>query len=270
MPEGDTIFLAAEELRTHLLGRTVLAAQATGRAQVGRLVGSTVESIETIGKNLVIHFSNGLSVRTHLRMTGRWRRFAPGERWQRPPARPALVLKVAGSTVVCFDAPIVEVVATRSLGLHPGLAPLGPDLLDPAFDPSVAFDRLRATDQRRTIGEALLDQRLLAGIGNVYRSEILFIERVDPFGPVETASDGTIERLIATARHLLELNVGPGRRPGRITTGGAPEAAGGPLWVYRRGGRPCRRCGTSIRAGSLGRELPRFVWWCPRCQAPPG
>jgi len=270
MPEGDSIFLAAEELRIHLLGRTVLAAQAAGRAQVSRLVGATIESIETVGKNLVIHCSNGLSVRTHLRMTGRWRRFASTERWQRPPARPALVLKVDGSTVVCFDAPIVEVFATRSQALHPGLAPLGPDLLDPAFDPRAAFDRFRATDPDRTIGEALLDQRLVAGIGNVFRSEILFIERVDPFSPIGRVSDATLERLIATARRLLVLNVAPGRRRGRTTTEGAREAAGSALWVYRRGGRPCRRCGTPIRVASIGRELPRFVWWCLHCQALPG
>ena len=270
MPEGDTIFLAAEELRIHLLGRTVLAAQAAGRAQVSRLVGASVESIETVGKNLVIHFSNGLSVRTHLRMTGRWRRFASTERWQRPPARPALVLKVEGSTVVCFDAPIVEVFATRSQALHPGLAPLGPDLLDPAFDGQAAFDRFRAADPDRTIGEALLDQHLVAGIGNVFRSEILFIERVDPFSPVASLSDGTLERLIATARRLLLLNVAPGRRRGRITTEGAREARGSALWVYRRGGLPCRRCGSPIHVASIGSELPRFAWWCPRCQAPNG
>ncbi|HLY12963.1 MAG TPA: DNA-formamidopyrimidine glycosylase family protein [Candidatus Limnocylindrales bacterium] len=270
MPEGDTIFLAAAELRTHLLGRTVLAAQATGRAQVGRLVGATIESIETVGKNLVIHCSNGLSVRTHLRMTGRWRRFPAGERWQRPPARPALVLKVQGSTVVCFDAPVVEVFATRAQALHPGLAPLGPDLLDPGFDPELAVARFRATDQDRTIGEALLDQRLVAGVGNVFRSEILFIERTDPFGSLARLPDTALERLIATARRLLLANVRPGRPAGRTTTEGAREAAGSPVWVYRRGGRPCRRCGTPIRVAALGRELPRFVWWCPRCQAPSG
>jgi len=267
MPEGDTIFLAAQELRAHLVGRAVLAAQATGRAQVGRLVGATVESIETVGKNLVLHFSNGLSVRTHLRMTGRWRRFAAGAAWQRPPARPALVLKVEGSTVVCFDAPVVELFATRAQRLHPGLAQLGPDLLGATFDPGAARSRLTASDPERTIGEALLDQRLFAGVGNVFRSEVLFIERVDPFSLVASLPDATLEALIGTARTLLLANVEPGHRPGRTTTGGAREAGGSRLWVYRRGGRPCRRCGTPIRVASLGRDLPRFVWWCPRCQA---
>jgi endonuclease-8 len=280
MAEGDTIYRIAAELRPVLVGRPVRAARARTRSRVDRLVGTTVSSIETAGKNLLIHFSNGLSLRTHLGMTGTWHHYRPTEAWRRPAARAALVLELDGAVAVCFDAPVVELLETRALAVHPVLTALGPDLLDPAFDPAAALARLRqAGPVVATIGEALLDQRILAGIGNVYRSEILFIERVNPFAPIGALADPELGRLIGTARRLLQVNVadepGPGRttgrRPahGRTTTGFAREAAGSALWVYRRTGRPCRRCGTPIRVASLGRENPRWVWWCPHCQASP-
>lgn len=268
MAEGDTIYLLAAELRPYLVGRIVLAARTRSRAQVGRLVGATVSSIETAGKNLLIQFSNGLSLRTHLRMTGTWRHYRTGEPWRRPADRASLVLEVEGTVAVCFDAPVVELFATRAMRLHPALARLGPDLLSPDFDDAVALQRLRDPARADSaIGEALLDQAIIAGIGNVYRSEILYLERIDPFIPIGSLDDASLERLIATARRLLVANVGDRRGPTRSTTGGAREAAGAPLWVYRRTGRPCRRCGAAIRVASLGREMPRPVWWCPRCQA---
>jgi endonuclease-8 len=267
MPEGDTLFRTAAGLRPYLVGRPVRAARATGGAQVGRLVGATVDSVDTIGKNLLMRFSNGLELRTHLRMNGTWHRYRPGERWRRPAARAVLVLEVEGAVAVCFDAPVVELFEARAEGLHPALAPLGPDLLRTEFDPADALRRLRDPSRAdATIGEALLDQRVMAGVGNVYRSEILFIGKVDPFARVARLDDATLGRLIATARRLLFANVGRGRGPERSTTEGAREAGGAPLWVYRRAGRPCRRCGTPIRSASLGRELPRTVWWCPSCQ----
>jgi endonuclease-8 len=278
MAEGDTIYRIAAELRPVLVGRPVRAARARTRSRVDRLVGATVSSIDTAGKNLLIHFSNGLSVRTHLGMTGTWHHYRPGQTWRRPAARAALVLKLDDAVAVCFDAPVVELLETRALAVHPVLSALGPDLLDPQFDPTVALARLRqAGPVVATIGEALLDQRIVAGIGNVYRSEILFIERVNPFAPIEALADPDLARLIGAARRLLQANVadepGPGQSvnrrsaPGRTTTGFAREAAGSALWVYRKTGRPCRRCGTPIRMTSLGRENPRWVWWCPRCQA---
>lgn len=268
MPEGDTLFRTAAGLRPYLVGRPVIAARATrSGAQVSRLVGATVDAVESVGKNLVIRFSNGLAVRTHLRMTGTWHRYRPGERWRRPAARAVLVIEVDGAVAVCFDAPVVELFDERSAAIHPALAPLGPDLLAPDFDAAEALRRLR--DPARaptTIVEAILNQRVMAGVGNVYRAEILFIEKVDPFTRVDALDDATLTRLIATARRLLLANVSRRRGPERSTTEGAREAAGAPLWVYGRAGRPCRRCRTPIRATSLGRELPRTVWWCPSCQ----
>jgi endonuclease VIII len=270
MPEGDTLFRTAAGLRPYLIGRTVLAARAMRGAQVGRLVGSTVDSVDTIGKNLLLRFSNGLELRTHLRMNGTWHRYRPGERWRRPAARAVLVLEVEGAVAVCFDAPVVELFNARSEPLHPALAPLGPDLLADAFDGADARRRLRDPSRAvATIGEAILDQRVMAGVGNVYRSEILFIERVDPLASVGSLDDAALDRLVATARRLLGANVGRRRGPERSTTEGAREAGGAPLWVYGRAGRPCRRCGTAIRSAKLGTDLPRTVWWCPSCVSEP-
>jgi endonuclease-8 len=267
MPEGDTLARTADGLRPHLVGRAVIAARARNGAQVGRLVGSTVESVESLGKNLLIRCSNGLEVRTHLRMNGTWHRYRPGERWRRPSARAVLVIEVEGAVAVCFDAPVVELLETRAERLHPALGGLGPDLLDDAFDEAEAIRRLRDPSRSGiTVGEALLDQRALAGVGNVYRSEVLFVERVDPFAALSALDDPTLVRLIRTARRLLQANADRRHGPERATTEGAPEAGRSPLWVYARAGRPCLRCRTPIRSSRLGRDLRRTVWWCPTCQ----
>lgn len=273
MPEGDTLYRAAAGLRPHLVGRLVTAARVRqpGPA-IERIVGSTVTAVESRGKNLLIRFDNGFEVRTHLRMNGSWHRYRPGEAWRRAPSRARLVLEVPGSVAVCFDAPVVELFEQRAGPLHGTLRRLGPDLIDEAFDAAEAVRRLRGVERReRTIAEALLDQEALAGIGNVYRSEILFIERVSPFAPVGALDDATLERLVATARRLLRHNAvdRPVKSPiERVTTAG-DTAADGPLWVYRRTGRPCRRCGTLIRSARQGSELPRSTYWCPHCQPEP-
>jgi len=271
MPEGDTLHRVAAGLRPHLLGRPVTAARArVPGPQVSRVVGRTVTGVDALGKNLLIRFDDGLELRTHLRLHGSWHRYRPGERWRRSPARAVLVLEVPGSVAVCFDAPVVELFEQRAERVHPSLGRLGPDLLDPDFDPHEAVLRLRDPARAQvSIAEALLDQRALAGIGNVYKNEVLWIERVSPFGVVGDLDDATLRGLIETARRLLVANVGP-RRPGlraeRVTTDGDRRAAGAPLWVYRRTGRPCRRCRTPIRSARQGRELPRTTYWCPTCQ----
>jgi endonuclease-8 len=272
MPEGDTLFRTAAGLRPYLVGRAVT--QATVRepgagagAKVDRVVGSEVTAVEAMGKNLLLRFANGLELRTHLGMHGSWHRYRPGERWRRPAARARLVIEVEGSVAVCFDAPTVELFEQRAEPLHPALAALGPDLLADGFDAAEAVRRLRDPARRAIpIGEALLDQRALAGIGNVYKSEVLFIERVSPFVAGAALDDGALERVIATARRLLLANaVAPRGGAERVTTGGSRHADG-PLWVYGRTGRPCRRCGTPIRSTFQGADLPRRTYWCPRCQ----
>ena len=220
--------------------------------QVERVVGASVTAVDSIGKNLLIRFDNGLEIRTHLRMNGTWHRYRPGERWQRPPARARLVLEVSGAVAVCFDAPTVELFERRAESLHPSLSRLGPDLLAPEFDAAEALRRLRHTSRASmSIAEALLDQTALAGIGNIWKNETLFAERVSPFVRVADADDETLGRLIATARRKLQASVASRMEPAQ---------------VYRRAGRPCRRCGTIIRSIQLGTELPRTTYWCPNCQ----
>lgn len=268
MPEGDTLARTASGLRPHLIGREVRAARASGPGplpRVDRLVGTRIEDVEARGKHLLVRFDSGLTLRTHLGMRGSWHRYRPGERWRRPPARARLVLEVPGTVAVCFDAPVVELLESRTEAVHPVLAELGPDLLAPAFDAAEAVRRLRSPERAATpIAEALLDQRALAGIGNVYKSEILFIDGVDPFAPIGNLDDATLERLVATARSLLAANATRAAGPERVTTGSARRRVG-PLWVYGRAGRPCRRCGTRL-VGRRHGALPRVTTWCPRCQ----
>jgi endonuclease-8 len=164
------------------------------------------------------------------------------------------VLEVDGAVAVCFDAPVVELFETRAERVHPSLSALGPDLLKPDFDAAEARLRLRAPERETmTIGAALLDQRALAGLGNIWRNETLFEERIDPLARVTDLDDDTLDRLIATGRRLLSTSAGltPGRAPTR---------------VYRRTGRPCPRCGTPIRSAPLSGEVPRTTYWCPSCQ----
>jgi len=269
MPEGDTLFRTAAGLRPYLAGRAVTAARASGPGavpQVHRLVGQTVTTVEAIGKNLIIRFDGGLELRTHLRMNGSWHRYRPGERWRRPPGRARLVLEVEGSVAVCYDAPVVELFETRTEAIHPSLSRLGPDLLRSDLDVAEAHRRLRHSSRADvTIAEALLDQQALAGIGNVYKCELLWIERVSPFSPVRDIDGPTLERLILSARRLLVANVTRRGGPERVTTAG-DRAAGGPLYVYGRRGRPCRRCGTPIETVRQGCDLQRLTYWCPCCQ----
>lgn len=269
MPEGDTLFRTAAGLRPHLVGRDVTAARAQGPGpvpQVQRLIGRRIDAVETLGKNLLIRFDGGLEIRTHLRMHGSWHRYRPGERWRRSPARARLVLEVAGSVAVCFDAPVVELLEQRTEHLHPSLSRLGPDLLKPDFDAAEALRRLRLPEREDLeIAVALLDQRTMAGIGNVYKNEILWMERVSPFTPVRDLDDAALGRLIGTAHRLLKTNIEVRRGPERVTTAGDRRAAG-PLYIYGRGGRPCRRCGTRIASTRQGPDLPRTTYWCPTCQ----
>ncbi len=272
MAEGDTLARIAVGLRPHLAGRIVLAARARlPGPQVSRVVGQRIEAVEAVGKNLLIRFDNGLELRTHLGLHGSWHRYRPGETWRRPASRAVLILEVPGAVAVCFDAPVVELFEARAEAVHHTLGDLGPDLLDPKFDAAEAHRRARAPGRSdQAIGEVLLDQRAMAGIGNVYKSEVLFLEKVDPFAPMRSVDDETLDRTIETARRLLHDNARPGAPAGRTTTldprTGA-RLAPSRLWVYDRAGRPCHRCGTLLRSGPQGAELPRTTYWCTSCQA---
>lgn len=256
MPEGDTLARTAAGLRPWLLDRVVTAARTRSPGpQPERIVGATITAVEAAGKNLLLRLDNGLEIRTHLGMHGSWHRYRPGEPWRRAPSRARLVVEVAGSVAVCFDAPTVELFERRTEPLHPVLARLGPDLARDDADLDEAFRRLSAPGRPALpIAEALLDQRALAGIGNVFKNEVLWDARISPWAPVDTLDDATLRALIFRARELVRVGAATGRRPRN---------------VYRRAGRPCPRCGTPVRVAHQGRDLPRLTFWCPTCQPGP-
>jgi endonuclease-8 len=272
MPEGDTLYRIAEVMRRTLAGDLVAAARGRpGGAQVQRVVGSRVIGISTRGKHLLIDFDDGLTLHTHLQMGGSWHRYRPGERWRAPAAEAVAVIETERAVVVCFRAPTVELIETKALSLHPVLAALGPDLLGEPFELDEAARRLRAATV--SIAEALLDQRVASGIGNEYRSELLFIERVDPFTSAAAMAPEAASQLLRLARELLLANVGGGHRVTMPDLSGArPDASSGgsrrrERWVYGRAGRPCRACGDLVRSRTIG-QLARHLYWCPTCQAP--
>jgi endonuclease-8 len=276
MPEGDAIFRTARALDRALAGRTLTGFQSmlphlTRVDEDQPLAGRIVERVRAAGKHVLVELSGNLVLRTHMRMNGSWHVYRTGERWRRPRPQMRIVLETDAYTAVAFNVPVAEFVRGRDLSRHPTLGQLGPDLLAASFDLDAAVERLRREDTRR-IAEALLDQRVVAGIGNVYKSEVCFLCRVNPFDPVVVLHDDQLRCLLSTARRLLQANVGPSatgqivtRRTLRSMTGRAdPE---GSLWVYGRAGRPCRRCSQAIRRAVQG-EQARSTYWCARC-APP-
>jgi len=272
MPEGDTLARIAIALRPYLAGRVVTGARARlPGPQISRIVGQKIDAVDAAGKNLLIRFDGGLELRTHLGLHGSWHRYRPGETWRRPPSRAALVIEVPGAVAVCFDAPVVELFERRAEVVHPTISMLGPDLLAPNYDQDEAVRRLRDPARAQMpIGEAILDQRAVAGVGNVFKSEVLFIEKVDPFAPVGTLDEATLQRVLTTAQELLQANArsdAPAGRTTTIDTKTGKRLAPSRLWVYDRAGRPCHHCGTLIREESQGSELPRTTYFCPSCQA---
>jgi endonuclease-8 len=204
-----------------------------------------------------------LVLRTHMRMHGSWHIYRPGERWQRPAREMRVLVATAAFVAVGFNVPDAEFARAADVGARDAIAELGPDLLAPDFDASEAVRRLQARGAV-TIAEALLDQRALAGIGNVFKSEVLFEGGVAPFSPVATVAPDRLAGLVAIARRQLAANVIAARTGhGRRTTGRLAPSEG--LWVYGRGGRPCRRCGTTIAFAKQGLGA-RPTYWCPTCQ----
>lgn len=264
MPEGDTLWRAARTLHGALAGQRVTGfasslPEVAAAARGLRVARRTLDAVEARGKHLLIRFSGGVTLHTHLGMHGAWHLYRTGSRWQRSPARARAVVSTTVAVAVCFDAPVVEWLGPLTEAVHPSLASLGPDLLAAGFDPATAVRGLRARTSDE-IAVALLDQRALAGIGNVYKSELLFLCGVSPFRPVRDLDDATLTRLVDTARALMRRNLGPGSR--RTTAAGQRS----PLFVYGRTGRGCLRCRTRIESRAQG-EQARTTYWCPRCQS---
>lgn len=273
MPEGDAIFRTARTLHKALAGRTITRFESVfpklNRVdEDAPIAGRTVLGAMARGKHLLVQLSGGLSLRTHQRMSGSWHIYRPGEAWQRPRAQLRILLETADFVAVAFLVHDAEWLHESDLP-RSRLAQLGPDLLAPDFDVDAALARMQARDVD-PICDVLLDQRALAGIGNVYKSEVLFICRVHPQKPVRELSPDQLRALVSCAQALLRENVRP-HAPSGIATyrslrGAARHADPSErLWVYGRAGQPCRRCGSAIVASALGEHV-RKTYHCPQCQ----
>ncbi len=265
MPEGDTLARIAEVLRPLLVGKTIRAARGRpGGVQLERAVGHGVVSVDTRGKHLLIDFDNGLTLHTHLGLHGSWHRYRRGDAWRRSPARAAAVLETDDWVAACFDAPTAELLETRALAVHPVLRHLGSDTAQATFDVDAALAALRSPRvAEMPIGDALLDQEAVAGFGNVYRSELPFLEGLSPFAPVSSLPDEKLRVMLGRGAKLVKEN---SRGGGRVTTSAGTLSD---VYVYGRTGRPCLRCRTVIQS-AVTRRAPdspsRRVYWCPSCQ----
>jgi len=268
MAEGDSLVRIGRKLRPALTGGAIVSASAPNprsslRSHARRLAGRQVESIETRGKHLLIHFEDGLSLHSHLGMNGSWQ-VGDGRGFGKPERMAWLLMEVArqdasdgpGIRVAQFGGPTLRLVRTAELARDPRLASLGPDILDPRFDPEAAAARLRSSSDE--VGVALLDQKIVCGIGNIFKSEACFEAGIDPWRPARSLAGGEsgpdrdeASGLLAVARRQMLEAVETGRRPGRI---------------YRKAGRPCPRCaGAAILSRAQGDD-GRTTYWCPKCQ----
>jgi endonuclease-8 len=271
MPEGDTIYRAARTLHAALGGQrierfeSVLAHLVRVDADTP-IAGRRLERVEARGKHLLMWLEGGLVLRTHMRMHGSWHIYRPGERWQRPRHEMRIVIETAPYVAVAFTVPVAEFIDAHDVDREGPVAGLGPDPLGDAFDADVAVARLQARGDME-IADALLDQRAIAGIGNVFKSEILFAARVSPFTRVDALAPDMLGRIVAIAERQMRANVGDAdtvaAAGGRRTTNRLDPLAR--LWVYGRLGRPCRRCGTPIQRAKQGPDA-RSTYWCDRCQ----
>jgi endonuclease-8 len=260
MPEGDTIHSAARRLGAALVGSPIESIETPQPRHAldrwpDRLAGRAVRSVDAHGKHLFLRFDGDLTIHSHLRMGGQWDVFRRGERWRRSPRRAWLVIRTPEHEVVQFDGPLLELMTDGRTRFDRRLAALGPDILAADFDADEYLRRLRTDDPTRGIGDALLDQRNVAGIGNMWKSEACFVAGIDPWRRTANVTDGEAVRLVESARPLMEASVERGGRGVKRD-----------LWVFERVGRPCRRCGTPIRARGQGDDN-RTTYWCPSCQS---
>ena len=258
MPEGDTIHHAANQIRPVLEGRVPERIATPQRRHDGdrwpqRLERRCVTAVEARGKHLLLHFEGGLALHSHLRMTGAWDVHRAGERWRRAPRRAWLVLSCGKHEVVQFDGPVLELITQARVRSDPRLRELGQDVIGPSFDEALLIRRLREDDPTRPFGDALLDQRTIAGIGNIWKSESCFAALADPWRPLAQTTDETVLAAVGFARTHMAQSARDGY-----------EAR--PRSVYGRAGAPCLRCGARIRCERQG-DGNRVTYWCPRCQS---
>lgn len=259
MPEGDTVWKTAQLQHAALAGKVLAKSDfRVPRFATADLSGETVHEVVARGKHL-LHRIGEFTIHSHLKMEGVWRAYAPGERWTRPEYQARVILDAPGVQAVGFELGTLELL--RTADEEETVGHLGPDLLGPDWDAEEAVRRLAAAPEV-PIYVALLDQRNLAGVGNVYANELCFVRGLLPTRPVGEVADllaivNLAERMLQANKHRFTRSTTGDRRPGRTS------------WVYGRTGKPCRRCGTPLLGGELGRVegQERVVTWCPRCQS---
>jgi endonuclease-8 len=273
MPEGDTIFRAARTLHRALAGKSVVRFESVLPALTRvhddtPITARMISAVSSAGKHLLMRFSGGLVLRTHMRMNGSWHIYRPGERWHRPRNDMRIVVATDDFEAVGFNIPDAEFIKERDLSRHDDLRRLGPDLLSETFDETEAIRRIQAR-REMPIGDVLLNQRVIAGIGNVYKSEVLFACGVNPFAAAGTLDEEQVRRIVLTARKFLRLNVSTGLAAMTTYTGFRRTTRRDDptqrLWVYGRARLPCRRCGTAIQVRAQGSDA-RLTYWCATCQ----
>jgi endonuclease-8 len=256
VPEGDTIHYAANRMRPVLEGAVPIVETPHPRHRFDRwperLEGRKVAAVGAHGKHLFIHFDGDLVLHSHLRMTGSWATYEEGRRWRRSPSRAWLVLRARGHAVVQFDGPVLELLTESRARFDRRLAMLGPDILAPELDEARFLERLREDDPTRPIGDAILDQRTLAGMGNLWKVESCFAARIDPWRPTAAVSDEEALAIVRAARPGMEASARDGNQKRHRV-------------IYGMAGRPCPRCGETILSRGQG-DTNRITYWCPGCQ----
>jgi endonuclease VIII len=255
--EGDTILRAARRLDAALAGRRVKVRAPSPRGAatgVERLDGLLVESVNSHGKHLLLRFDRGLVLHSHVGMSGSWEVYEHGARWRKPPRFAWAALATEEHEAVQFGGPTLRVLETRRMRLDPALSALGPDILAEPFPVADAVRSLRGAERSRELGDALLDQRLLAGVGNIFKSEGCFAARMSPWRRLDDLSEEELAAVITATRELMREAASSGRHRHR---------------VYRAAGRPCPRCGARLRSRGQG-DANRTTYWCPRCQPEAG
>jgi endonuclease VIII len=274
VPEGDTIYRAARALGHVLEGKLVTRFE-TALAPLASIdddtpvAGRIVEKVESRGKWLLVHFSEDLILVTHMLMSGSWHIYRAGERWRRGRREMRVILATADFEAVAFNVPVAKFYTVRTLARNSAIPKLGPDLLSKAFAADDAKARLLANGDEQ-IANVLLNQHVMAGLGNVYKSEVLFACGLHPFRLVSTLTSAEVDCILDRAKRFLEANVKDGADGGMVTYTGLRRTTrasdpGARLWVYRRQGKECRRCGTAILMRRQGPGA-RSTYWCPECQ----
>lgn len=259
MPEGDTIHRAATRLKSVLDGQTIQTAQSPWLGALAKsLEGRTIQAIQARGKHLLFMMDDQRAIHSHMGMTGSWHIYRPGETWQKPAHRAAISLNCPQVCVVCFTPKLLEILTEAALRRHDYLNRLGPDLLAGKTDDRDVISRFRQANGV-PIGQAVMNQTIVSGIGNVYKSEVLFNLRHHPLTPVRDLQDQQILEIVSIATEMMQRNLDGRPRTTRFTLDG------GRYYVYGRGGKPCYKCGTAITVIRQG-DAGRTTYFCPQCQ----